>query len=46
MRHLVHQDHLIIGAVKRLEGLQVTPPVEQVAQKLDEVLKRAAAAGD
>jgi uncharacterized membrane protein len=40
MKHLAHQDRLLLDAIKRLEGLQVTPPVEQVAQQIGVILKR------
>jgi uncharacterized membrane protein len=40
MDHLEHQDRLILDAIARLESLQVTPPVREVAHKLEEVLKR------
>jgi len=40
MDHLEHQDRLILEAIARLEALQVTPPVREVADKLEEVLRR------
>src|SRR5207247_9265131 len=40
MDHLEHQDRLILDAIARLEALQVTPPVREIADKLEEVLKR------
>jgi uncharacterized membrane protein len=40
MDHLQHQDRLILEAIARLEALQVTPPVREVADKLEEALKR------
>jgi len=40
MEHLAHQDRLLLDAVQRLESLQVPPPVQLVAQKIDEVLRR------
>jgi uncharacterized membrane protein len=40
MDHLEHQDRLILDAIARLESLQLTPPVREVADKLEEVLKR------
>jgi uncharacterized membrane protein len=43
MDHLEHQDRLILDAISRLEALQVTPPVRQLADKLEEVLKRVEA---
>jgi uncharacterized membrane protein len=43
MDHLEHQDRLILDAIARLESLQVTPPVREIADKLEEVLKRVEA---
>lgn len=40
MDHLEHQDRLILDAIARLEALQVTPPVREVADKLEAVLTR------
>jgi hypothetical protein len=40
MDHLEHQDRLILAAIGRLETLQATPPVEAVAQKVEEILRR------
>ena len=40
MDHLEHQDRLILDAIARLEALLVTPPVREIAGKLEEVLKR------
>ena len=40
MDHLEHQDRLILDAIARLEALQVTPPVREVADTLEEVLRR------
>jgi uncharacterized membrane protein len=40
MDHLEHQDRLILDAIARLESLQLTPPVREVADKLEDVLKR------
>ena len=40
MDHLEHQDRLILEAIGRLEALQVTPPVREIADKLEDVLKR------
>ena len=40
MDHLEHQDRLILDAIARLEALQVTPPVREIADKLEQVLKR------
>ena len=40
MDHLEHQDRLILDAIARLEALQVTPPIREVADRLAEVLAR------
>ena len=40
MDHLEHQDRLMLAAIARLEALQATPPVEAVAQKVEEILTR------
>jgi uncharacterized membrane protein len=40
MDHREHQDRLILDAIGRLEALQVTPPVREIADKLEEVLER------
>ena len=40
MDHLEHQDRLILDAISRLEALQVTPPVREIADKLEQVLRR------
>ena len=40
MDHLEHQDRLLLGAIERLEALQVTPPIREVADRLEEMLKR------
>jgi uncharacterized membrane protein len=40
MEHLAHQDRLLLDAMKRLESLNVTPPVAEVAQKIDRILER------
>jgi len=40
MDHLEHQDRLILDAIARLEGLQVTPPVREVADQLAGILTR------
>ena len=40
MDHLEHQDRLILDAIARLEALQLTPPVREIADKLEQVLKR------
>src|SRR5438477_537092 len=41
--HLEHQDRLTLAAIARLEALQVTPPVREMADKLEQVLKRVEA---
>jgi len=40
MRHLVHQDKLLLDAMARLESLQKTPETEPLTSKIDELLKR------
>jgi len=40
MKHLVHQDRLLVDAMTRLESLQVTEALEPVVAKIDELLKR------
>ena len=40
MKHLAHQDRLILDAIARLEALKSDPPVAQVAAKVDEILHR------
>jgi uncharacterized membrane protein len=40
MNHLVHQDRLIVDAIKRLEALQVTPPVQELATQIEGILER------
>ena len=40
MDHLEHQERLILAAISRLEALQGTPPVEAVARKVEEILRR------
>ena len=40
MKHLGHQDRLILEAIARLEALKASPPVMEVAAKVDEVLHR------
>jgi uncharacterized membrane protein len=40
MDHLEHQDRLILDAITRLESLQVTPPVREVADQLTAILAR------
>ena len=40
MDHLAHQDRLILDAITRLESLQVTPPVREVADQLTAILAR------
>jgi uncharacterized membrane protein len=40
MNHLAHQDTLILDAIQRLEALQVTPPVQQLAAQIEGILAR------
>lgn len=40
MKHLVHQDKLLLDAIDRIETLQKTPESEPVTAKIDELLKR------
>lgn len=40
MRHLAHQDELILDAIQRLEALKAAPPVETLAHKIEAVLER------
>ena len=40
MKHLAHQDRLILDAIARLEALKTAPPVAEVAAKMDEILHR------
>src|SRR4051794_26041998 len=40
MKHLVHQDTLIVDAIRRLESLQVTPPVQELATQIAGILER------
>jgi len=40
MKHLAHQDRLILDAIARLEALKTAPPVAEVAAKVDEILHR------
>src|SRR5713226_3232121 len=40
MKHLAHQDRLILDAISRLEGLPLAPPVQLVAQQIDAIFKR------
>jgi uncharacterized membrane protein len=40
MKHLAHQDRLILDAIARLEALKTAPPVSEVAVKVDEILHR------
>jgi uncharacterized membrane protein len=40
MNHLVHQDTLIVDAIRRLEALQVTPPVQELATQIQDILVR------
>jgi uncharacterized membrane protein len=40
MKHLVHQDRLILDATHRVEALRTDPAVGSVAARVDEILKR------
>jgi uncharacterized membrane protein len=40
MKHLVHQDKLLLDAIARIESLQKTPETEPITTKIDELLKR------
>lgn len=40
MKHLVHQDKLLLDAIARIESIQKTPEMEPVTAKIDELLKR------
>jgi uncharacterized membrane protein len=40
MKHLAHQDRLILDAIARVEELKTTPPVAELAAKVDEILRR------
>jgi len=40
LKHLVHQDKLILDTTTRIESLQKAPDSEGLAAKLDEVLRR------
>lgn len=40
MKHLAHQDRLILDAIARLEALKTAPPAMEVAAKVDEILHR------
>ena len=40
MKHLGHQDRLILDAIARLEALKVAPSVSEVTTKVDEILRR------
>jgi uncharacterized membrane protein len=39
MKHLGHQDRLILDAIARLEALKSAPPVTEVAAKVDDILR-------
>ena len=43
LKHLVHQDQLILGTTRRIEALQQAPDPEGLAAKLDLLLQRMAA---
>jgi uncharacterized membrane protein len=38
MKHLAHQDRLLLDAIARIEALKATPPVSELAAKVDEIL--------
>jgi uncharacterized membrane protein len=40
MRHLAHQDRLLLDAIARLEALRTAPSVTELAGKMDEILRR------
>jgi uncharacterized membrane protein len=40
MRHLAHQDKLVLEAIAHLESLRASPTPEIVATKTEEILKR------
>jgi len=40
MKHLVHQDRLLLDAIARIESLQGTPENAALATRIDELLKR------
>ena len=40
MKHLVHQDRLILDATSRIEGLKQDPAVGAVASRVEEILAR------
>jgi len=40
LKHLVHQDHLILGTTQRIEGAQQGQHRDALAVKLDQVLLR------
>lgn len=40
MKHLVHQDKLLLDAIARIESLQNAPEQAPVAARIDELLKR------
>jgi uncharacterized membrane protein len=40
MKHLAHQDRLILDATRRIEALRQDPAVGGVATRVDEILKR------
>jgi uncharacterized membrane protein len=40
MKHLVHQDKLLLDAIARIESLQKTPESEPIIARVDELLKR------
>ncbi len=40
MKHLVHQDRLLLDAIARIESLQKSPETEAMASRIEELLKR------
>jgi uncharacterized membrane protein len=40
MKHLAHQDRLILDATRRVEALRQDPKVGSVAEKVEEILRR------
>ncbi len=40
MRHLAHQDRLLLDVIARLEALKTAPSVTELAGKMDEILRR------
>ena len=40
MKHLVHQDRLLLDAIARIESLQKSPETEAMVSRIEELLKR------